>query len=286
MKKWIIEAHVLNRFIFNFNKKTYMSNPSQFYLKHINATSSGFRATWDPGLPLKIGDIVKLDSFGAVNVYNSLEKVGIVPEVRTDESTTDLDYSSGSGITITVKGAGAAPVTGSVLTDADAGFNLQFTTEKSIVFKIAGYKTHQIINLGEIESFLLAKNKNGDWDKSWLIVTHLIVADTATIIIADKGNASIDLHAKAAVGAAQLKITDASLGLTVARETGSTVNFIAQNGLTPLYKVMGLKSPFFGKTHLDVRELSKSKENESLSFMEVGLDSSEPDMLTIEEDDL
>ncbi len=263
-----------------------MSNPSQFYLQHINATSSGFRATWDPGLPLKIGDIVKLDSFGAVNVYSSLDKVGIVPEVRTDESTTDLDYSSGSGIVITVKGAGTAPITGSVLTDADAGFNLQFTADKSIVFKIAGYKTHQIINLGEIEGFLLAKNKNGGWDKSWLIVTHLIVADSATIIIADKGNSSIDLHAKAAVGAGQLKITDSSLGLTVARETGSTVNFIAQNGLTPMYKVMGLRNPLFGKAHLDVREVSLLKEDDTLSFAEFTMDNSKPDMLTINEDDL
>ncbi|HWB24807.1 MAG TPA: hypothetical protein VG738_04975 [Chitinophagaceae bacterium] len=265
-----------------------MPNPAQFYLDHIYSTTLGFRATWDPGLPLKIGDVVKLDDNGVVNVFSSLDKMGITAEIRTDETATDLDYSSGSGIDITTKAEGAAPVAGSILSNADAGFTIQFKTDKSIVFKISGYKTDQIINLGDLEKSLLEKSQRGEWDKQLLIITHLITADTATIIISAQANTSLDLKAKADAGTAQLKITNASLGLTVARESGNTIKFIAQGGLTPLYKVMGLKSSLFGKKHLGVRDIAPTLENETFALQEFtpGEEQDDDDVLDITDADI
>ncbi|ULQ51779.1 hypothetical protein [Flavihumibacter fluvii] len=244
-----------------------MANPHKFYLAHMNA-KTGYRATWDPGRPLKIGFIGKLDKFGVFTVFSSLDKEGLIPEVLTDTSDSEMDYTSENEVNIGTKLAGKAPAVGSVLTDAEAGFVIDFKSEKGVVFKANGYKTHQVTNLGEIEKFILPKFKQGNWEKDWLIVTQLVEASSATIIISNSSNGKLELKASAGVGAANLKLTDASLGLTVARETGSTLKFIAQEGLTPLYRLMGIRHPLFGKPGLRTKGIQEGMDKEEFQLQD------------------
>ena len=235
-----------------------MAKASQYYLQYIHEASGGYRATWDPALPLQIGDLVKIDSFGVLNIFGSLADNGITPAVRTTVSPLEWKLSSQQGIKVNVKLAGKLPVATSALADVDAGFNIQFDGSNSVLFNISGYKTTTITNLDEIEAGVLAQYQDKKWDTDLLIISNLIHADAATIIIADKGAASLDLKAKANIQAADLKLTDTSLGLTCTRETGSTTQFIALGGLTPLYKVVGLRGLF--SKHLDTREAGFTEE--------------------------
>ena len=229
-----------------------MANASQYYLQYIHEVSGGYRATWDPALPLQIGDLVKIDDFGVLNIFGSLADKGITPAVRPTVSPLDWKLSSQRGIKVNVKLAGKLPVATSALADVDAGFNIQFDSSNSVLFNISGYTTSVITNLDEIEAAVLAQYHKKTWDADMLIITNLIHANAATIIISDKGAATIDLKAKANIKAGDLKLTDTSLGLTCTSETGSTTQFIALGGLTPLYKVMGLRGLF--SKHLDTRE--------------------------------
>lgn len=221
-----------------------MANPSKFYLSHMNAKTK-YRATWDPTKKLAIGYIGKL-SEGVLSIYSSLDKEGIAVEVAIDDTGAAMDYTSHDSVTISTKLSGSAPVAGSVLSNLEAGFSLEFKSDKSIVFQTSNHKVHQLINLAEIERKVLEKYNSGNWDKDWVIVTELVEADAATIIISNSSNGSLDLKAKADVGAANLSLTNAALGLAVARERGSTLKYIAQSGLTPLYRVMGIRRPFLG----------------------------------------
>jgi len=227
-----------------------MANPQKFYLSHMS-DKTGYRATWDPGRPLKIGFIGKLDSSGALVIYSSLEKEGIPVEVLSDDSKIDMDYTSSDSITISTKLSGSAPIAGSVLSEGEAGFNFEFKSDKGVVFQSTGNTTTQLINLAEIKNKILDKYKNGNWDKDWVVVTELVTAETATIIISNSSNVNLDLKANANIGTQDIKITDASFGFTVARERGSTLKYITQSGLTPLYKIMGIWRPILGS--VDVR---------------------------------
>jgi hypothetical protein len=250
-----------------------MANASQYYLQYIHEVSGGYRATWDPALPLQIGDLVKIDDFGVLNIFGSLADKGIIPVVRQTVSPLDWKLSSQRGIKVNVKLAGKLPVATSTLADVDAGFNIQFDSSNSVLFNISGYTTSVITNLDEIEAAVLAQYHKKTWDADLLIITNLIHADAATIIISDKGAASIDLKAKANIQAGDLKLTDTSLGLTCTRETGSTTQFIALGGLTPLYKVMGLRGLF--SKHLDTREVGFT--GEAPAAESPGLKEIEPD---------
>ena len=228
-----------------------MANIHQFYLEHM-ASKTGYRATWEPNRPLTIGAIVKLER-GVFSIQSNLEKEGIPMEVMDDTSEGVVDYSSSGSVKIGVKLAGQAPLAGSALTDVDAGFSLDFASDKSILFQADKTKTIQITNLGAIEREVVQRVNDGRWPKDWLIVTQLMQAASATIIISFSSNSKIDLKASANVGTSQLKLTDASLGLNVVSERGSHFKAIAANGITPLYRVMGYRHPLFGHAQLSTR---------------------------------
>lgn len=228
-----------------------MSDPGKFYLSHMHA-KTGYRATWDPTKKLEIGYIGKLDK-GILNIYSSLEKEGIPVELASGVSGAAMDYTSHDNVTISTKLSGELPVAGSALAHVDAGFHLEFKSEKSIVFQTGNHKIAQLVNLAEIEPLVLEKYENGNWDKSWVIITELATADSATIIISNSSNGNLDLKANAQAGPANLKLTDVSLGLSVARERGSSLKYIAQHGLTPLYRVMGIRHPVFSDLSIGVK---------------------------------
>ncbi|WP_160716775.1 hypothetical protein [Chitinophaga solisilvae] len=232
-------------------------SPQQYYLKYIHK-ETGYRATWDPGRELRIGDVGKLQPDGSFSVHTSLEKEGIKAEVRGDHSAADMDYTSGSKVSIDVKLKGSVPAAGSVFSQVDAGFDIGFSSDKAIVFKASGFKTLQIVNLAAITDAILDKYKNGTWKKDWHVITNLVQADAATIIISTSSSGRLELKANADIGAgAGLKITDANLGLTTVSEKGSNIKFIAQQGLTPLYNIMGIHEPWFnwfGEPTLEVKE--------------------------------
>jgi hypothetical protein len=229
-----------------------MLKTSKFYLKHMNAQTA-YRATWDPGRKLTIGQVGKLDDAGVFNVFTSLEAVGIPMQVDIDTTSGEVDYTSSNSVTISTKLAGKAPVAGSVLTDTEVGFSFDFKSDKAVVFKASGLKTNHITNLADIQTAILAKYADGTWPKDYLIITELVSADAATIIISNSANSKLDLKASAAVGAGSVKLTDASLGLTVAHEQGSIYKYITQGGLTPLYRLMGVRKPLFSDPIIDTR---------------------------------
>ena len=231
-----------------------MISPEAFYLNYM-ANNTGFRATWDPARPLKMGYIGQLDEAGFFTVYSSLEKEGIPNDTIEDDSTGEMDYTSHDSVNVQIKLAGSAPVAGSVLSNADAGVTIEFGSSNGIVFQTTKYKTLQLDNLSTVRKLVLDKYNSGNWDKDWLIITHLVLCDSVTAIISNSSSGKLELKAKAGVAAGDIKLTDASLGLTTARESGSTMKFIAQAGATPLYRVMGIRHPLFGKADLQPKSL-------------------------------
>jgi hypothetical protein len=237
-----------------------MAIPFKFYLSHISG-NAGYRANWEPNRPLELGMIGKLSN-GVLDIVSTLEQEGLQPEVLKDVTPGDLDYTSNQTVDIDIKLAGKAPAVGSILTEADAGFVIDFKAENAVVFQVKDSLTHQIVNLAKMEKEIIARYKGHKWPNDWLIITQLLEAGSATIIISNSSNNKIELKATANVGTANLKLTDASLGLNVAKEKGSSLKVISQQGITPLYRVMGIRHPLFGKVQLDAKGIAPDAHKE------------------------
>lgn len=242
-----------------------MATPFKFYLNHL-ASKTGYRANWEPNKPLEIGMIGKLTN-GIFDIVSSLEKEGLNAEILKDNSKGELDYTSHDSVDINIKLAGKAPAAGSILTEAEAGFVLDFHGENAVVFQVKETLTHLITNMGKMEKEIVQRYKNDTWAKDWVIITELVEAVSATIIISNSSNNKLELKASANAGTQSFKLTDASLGLSVAREKGSSLKVLAQNGITPLYRVMGIRHPFLGKPGVGSRAAASIKlRDEELSY--------------------
>lgn len=245
-----------------------MANPHKFYLKHMHK-KTGFRGSWDPGKLMELGYVGKHDKYGVFTVYTSLADEGITGKPSPEPQGSEEDYTSSDSVSINIKAAGSAPVAGSVLTNVDAGFTIDLKSERAVVFQTSGHRTLHLVNMKEIEQQVVKKYKDGIWEKDWLIVTHLVKTDSMTVIISNSGQSQVELKASGGAGAANLKLTDASLGLTVARQSGSMLKYIAKQGGTPLYRVMGLYHPLFrdwklkgkgeGPEHLSVQDFDENE---------------------------
>jgi hypothetical protein len=234
-----------------------MATPFKFYLKHM-FDKTAYRATWKPDVPLKLGMIGILTN-GVFDVQSSLEDEGLNPKILEDKTPGEIDYTSHDSVDIEIKLAGKAPLAGSVLTEGEAGVVLNFHKENGVVFQAKEMLNHQITNMGALQKEIVQKYKDGSWPKDWVVITQLVEAVSATIIISNSSNNKLELKASANVGAPNIKLTDASLGLDVAKESGSSIRIIAESGVTPLYRVMGIRHPFLGKPGFESKGIEAEK---------------------------
>lgn len=196
----------------------------------------GYYATWMPGTPMELGTIGIMD--GKVFVKRThLRNLSIAFDTDEDPSRDDLDYTSETGVTFTPKVSGTIPSAGSVLTQADAGFTVEFSREKALLFKVKGAQYVSIRDQEKLGREIARLKEEGKWKKEWVVIVELVKADSATILISGSANSKIELKANANIGATKLDIADASLELGIAISKSMSTNIIAEQGLTPLFRV-------------------------------------------------
>lgn len=204
----------------------------------------GYYATWNPGVPLKLGDIgiFKDNSFTRISDLESLE---ITFEIRPDTTKTPLEHNSQGSVTVTTKVSGTVAPQGSVLASADAGFVVEFSKENSTLFKANNTTTPSIKDTIKLGNEIIKLYKEGKWNKSWVIITELVEAENATVIISNSSNGKIELKANANIDAPTIDIADAKFDFSTQFSRGLETKILSAEGLTPLFKVMGMKTRLF-----------------------------------------
>ena len=200
----------------------------------------GYYATWTPDVHLNLGDIVTIDKNEFTRLDN-LVNLGIPFEILRDNTKSNLEYCSEKGVNIIQKLAGKAAPQGSMLKEADAGIIVEFSKEKSVLFKSENVTSPYIDKIISLGKRIIEKYNCGDWKKEWFVITELKEAESATIIISNSNKGKIELKANADIGATSLNIADASLNFSVAYDTGLSTKIIASEGITPLFRLMGIK---------------------------------------------
>ncbi|MDO8365505.1 MAG: hypothetical protein Q7T20_01825 [Saprospiraceae bacterium] len=204
----------------------------------------GYYATWNPGVPLKLGDIgiFKNNVFTRIS---DLESLQITFEHREDPTKTPLEHNSQGSVTVTTKVSGTIAPQGSVLTSADAGIIVEFGKENSTLFKAYNTTTPSIKDTIRLGNEVIKLFKEGVWNKNWAIITELVEAENATIIISNTSNGKIELKANANIDAPTFDIADAKFDFSTQFSRGLETKIVSAENLTPLFKVMGMKTRLF-----------------------------------------
>jgi len=202
----------------------------------------GYQATWTPGTPLKLGDIGVFRNHVFETIDNiSNEDFDFDMMVREDDSAEELEFTSSNSVNITAKVKGGIVPTGSPFTIDDTGFMVNFGKKGGLVFKAKGVRTQRIMNQSALAKYVKIAFSNGDWSDDHYIITELKTAESATILYAVEKNAEVAIKANGSVDSESIDITDANIGFEVAFSKSMEVKIVASDGLTPLFKVRGIK---------------------------------------------
>jgi hypothetical protein len=201
----------------------------------------GYMATWTPGVQFELGDVgvVKDRLFTRIT---SLKNLGIDFKTREDKTEETQKHSSSGSVSILFKAAGKAPAVGSVLTQAEAGFTIDFKKSKSTVYEAVGCVAPMIDDQVAVGKRILEMYQQGTWNKDWAVITELVQAKSATVLISNSSSSKIELSASGTFtgGAASLADVNAKLEMAFSKDMMTTL--ISQAGLTPLFKARAVKS--------------------------------------------
>lgn len=194
-------------------------------------------ATWFPGIPLQIGDIGELKHNEFTYVSN-LQNKGVDFTVRTDPSTGGLEHRSGGSVTMETKRVGEAAIPQFNIYYGDAGVIIRFGSKKGVVFEADGVKHLFIEDVSSVDSAIAEAHKRGEWNNKWVVISDLVIADSATILIAQGKGATVALKATSDVTNVSLANLDANFEMTYANNMNTAI--LCRTGLTPLFKVRGI----------------------------------------------
>ncbi len=206
----------------------------------------GYYATWNPGVPLKLGDVGTFRR----NVFtriSDLESFAIQFEIRPDITKTPLEYMSKGSVALTTKLSGNIAPQGSVLANADAGVIVDFSSENATLFKANNTTSPSIRDTVKLGEEIINLYREGKWNKDWVVVTELIEAESATIIISNSAGGKLELKVNANIDAPYFDIADGKFNFSPSFSSGLETRIISGEGLTPLFKIMGMKSRLFLK---------------------------------------
>jgi hypothetical protein len=197
-----------------------------------------YLANWTPGYPLALGDVGVINH-GIFRRITSLEKLGISYDVRSDDTPETQKYASARGVSVSFKAAGRTPAVGSVLTQAEAGFTVEFSSKHSTLYEAIGCTTPSIVDLLTLGEQVLRLYQTAQWNRAWVVVVELVHCESTTILISSSSNSKLELSAKGNISST-ISIADANIELGVAMSRDMQTAIIADKGLRPLYRVVSV----------------------------------------------
>ena len=217
-----------------------MANAVAEYMRGINRTFR-YIPTWTPGRNRRLGDVGYFDR-GVFERVTTLDDLGIGFDIRED--TTPLDYvtQSSSGVKIDYSIAGESAEGFQAITKAEAGARIEFSRKNAFVFSAPKCHEHEIENKAEVKREVVRRLEEGDleWEDNYTVITDLVEAPSATIIISDTSESAIELRAKGDVGLQWFSLAGLSANAEEAYFSGSMTRAIAKGGLTPLFQPLRL----------------------------------------------
>jgi hypothetical protein len=92
---------------------------------------------------------------------------------------------------------------------------------------------------------VLQADKDERWQRNWVLIDSLHVADCATIIVAESGGAGLVLAARAGGPISAAALADPKLDVQVKSSSGRLVRVISERNLRPLYRCVRLAGGWF-----------------------------------------
>lgn len=252
------QKSIYKMYMDHFSCERIMVSVADQYMNEMHDEFKYF-ATWLPGTPLEIGDIGELNGNEFTQI-SSLKQKGIDFTIRSDHTKDSMQHSSSTGVSISTKFKGTAGIPQFNLDVADAGMVVKFSKNTGVAFELQGYEIRKIEDTTLVDNAILKEYNDGKWKDNWAVISELVIADSGTVLISQGSDAAIGLKALADVP--NLSLANIKANFNVTHSNNLSTAILCKAGLTPLFKIRGIRRRFFGLGTPHVR----SKAHTDISF--------------------
>ncbi|MFJ4832415.1 hypothetical protein ACIP79_21310 [Streptomyces sp. NPDC088747] len=193
----------------------------------------GYLAAWLPGTAIALGDIGVLRGTRFESL-TSLSALGVDFASQPMRAVGDLEYASAGQVDVEWHGRGG--LLGGA--GAEGGVTVSFKRSNAIFFQASGCVTGTMADLPTVEQALIGMDKER-WRRDWAVVTEVVVARSAAVIISSRSGGRLDLRLQGGGGGASL--AELASRLRIASEAGIAARVLTASGLTPLFRVCQLR---------------------------------------------
>jgi hypothetical protein len=206
----------------------------------------GYWATWQPNVRHTLGEIGVVEH-GMFVPIDHVRDQGLSVRREKAKARDVVTYRSDDAIRVTLKSAGEAGAGLLALTAAEAGAVVEFGREGGIVFDLSGVEECRLAKQEELAKHVLGKWREGLWPEDRVIVTHLLEAQSGTILAAAGSGAKAELRLRAGLPKDVLPVdANLSAGFEIAHSEALSVR-VGGTGLTPVFRVLRLKKTWLGR---------------------------------------
>jgi hypothetical protein len=211
----------------------------KIYAKSLHDHFKVFYANWPPGENIKLGDYGILNGDVFIPEGNITEQFNLQFNRRDDPTKDNYNFKSTDSVSITFLPKGSYTQTG--MPSVKASLKIDFSNTASVFFNAAGIKHSLIEGMDKLGKIILGMFETQKWPASRFVVTRLVQADSATIIISGKSGASMTLDAESDA-IPNINLADASIKLAVSVDSGIEFNIVCAEGYYPLFGLSGIKA--------------------------------------------
>ena len=211
-----------------------------------------YLASWPPGSPAEVGSV---GSFYGDKVFDVETKLGSFKisfgvEDSSNASQGALSYTSDGVSEFGIGVGGMLPTLDGGLVKAEAKVTISFTAEHAIVFQASGLTYHTMLDQPHMARQVARLIQAGEWNRDWHVVTQVVGANSASVLISNTSSAQVELALGAAVTVGGAELLSARFSPKVISQKQMSTVFVDEGGLTPLFRAKRVKRTIFGNAKL------------------------------------
>ena len=210
-----------------------------------NLWGPGYWVAWPPSQRLSLGDVGVIEK-GLFVRTEGLAELGVDVSAEAGSARASLTYDSGGTASVTFKASGDSPTGFQGLAQADAGALVQFGTANGVLCVYDDLRETRVQRLEPLTATLIEWFWAGRWREDHAVVTHLVSARSATILVGAASGAQAELRASATAGGGPATLGQLGANMSVARRQHIGFELVG-SGLTPFFRLLRLRRTFMGR---------------------------------------
>jgi hypothetical protein len=218
-----------------------MTTPSELYINGVRKQFKNYYAAWLPDTNFELGDVGKLKG-NLFTKETSLKNLGITFKKRRGPDSTGLiEYVSESGVTRVFKAAGQTNSKLPGIPDIEAGIGIEFSEEGAFIVEAQDTYDFTIEDLIQLEEDIRRAFIENRWEPDFVVITRLLSATFATILISNTSKSSIEFSAGGDIPIKGISLGNVNNNLITRSQTGQMLKIVGAKKVTPFFQLAQLK---------------------------------------------